>query len=979
MPRAGRMLAWGLAALGGPVVALTAIGGLLARNWLATAFLAVCYEIVVGVAVLAGESAAKRVKIRLEQLADWVDQAAGRRMSPYGRKYRTYMLAESRVIDLKGVATAGSYTPELDEVYVDPGLVPRPAYEVPGSLVAALPGDLTQRYHGIDELLSDRNPVALAVLGGPGSGKTTLLRHLVRETIRPRRGLRARRLAEGHRRRGQIPILLVLRDHAGRIAERPRVPLAELVRDTVPDLGVREPPGWWDQQLHAGACLVLLDGLDEVARPEDRKAVTVWIEQQLSQYPGNDFVITSRPHAYPAPAIGRAQVMQVRPFADEHVRRFLHAWYLAIERRDARGDSGRDRGRGIEIRARERAADLIDRLAAAPALLDLTVNPLLLTMIASVHRSQGGLIADRATLYKDICNGMLWSRRAVDGRPGEDGGGWLDRPSGEFKVPVMAALAFRMMRGRDSSLPKVEVLDAVGSQLRYMSIRVTAEELLADVVASGFLHRSEQDRYSFAHQTFGEYLAAVHIVKNGLHQVLADAVDDMWWRETTLLYVVLADATPIVRACLASGSLPALALAFDCVPTAGGIGLAQEQREALAAYKDKAFDPTADPGLRRLVAAALVTRHLHRFVLTPDDSRVCPIPISGELHLLFRRDTGTPAPDGPLVAEPGGPVTGVWGHDAVALTAWVNSVIAGENGSQRYRLPTHREVQYLASQPGMLSHPGTMSVWTQPEQGAGPGLWIAADRPDPRLVTGLDLIVAATHDAATSPVLLQLALASASALALDLDGALVRAGTADDAVDRAVGLAVPLARTLDLALRRDPGLAHALALDLDLNARDVVLGAALARTLAAVQEQLVGRRRLPDLSGPAGTFARTLTGYAGVTDAYRATVTLDTLAYLVRDACTTFTGSQEPPTSRAAVIARRLAETAEPLFARRRPLAAGDPIAVRLPALVLAAEASDRRWHAVGESFRSVAAGVTLLQRRATQQPPTENILLTRA
>ncbi|WP_412537874.1 hypothetical protein R8Z50_18610 [Longispora sp. K20-0274] len=52
---------------------------------------------------------------------------------------------------------------------------------------------------------------------------------------------------------------------------------------------------------------------------------------------------------------------------------------------------------------------------------------------------------------------------------------------------------------------------------------------------------------------------------------------------------------------------------------------------------------------------------------------------------------------------------------------------------------------------------------------------------------------------------------------------------------------------------------------------------------------------------------------------------------------------------------------------------------MRLPALVLAAEAADRRWHSVSGSFRGVAAGITLPQRRAGTQPPTENILLTRA
>lgn len=72
---------------------------------------------------------------------------------------------------------------------------------------------------------------------------------------------------------------------------------------------VDEPQGWFEEQSEAGRCVVLLDGLDEVAREEDRRRVAAWVEEQIEQYEGNDFVLTSRPHGYLSAPLNRARVL----------------------------------------------------------------------------------------------------------------------------------------------------------------------------------------------------------------------------------------------------------------------------------------------------------------------------------------------------------------------------------------------------------------------------------------------------------------------------------------------------------------------------------------------------------------------------------------------------------------------------------------------------------------------------------------------
>jgi predicted NACHT family NTPase len=192
--------------------------------------------------------------------------------------------------------------------------------------------------------------------------------------------------------------MLVLRDHAAAVTGDPQVSLASVVRSAVGELAVREPVGWWDRQLLRGRCLVLLDGLDEVAREQDRRLIAEWVERQIDRYPDNHFVLTSRPHGYRSARIRQADVVTIQPFTPDQVERFLHGWYLAAERRATGAHA--DELTAVRMRAAAAVEDLLGRLWQAPALAALTVNPLLLTMIANVHRYRGALPGTRADLLR---------------------------------------------------------------------------------------------------------------------------------------------------------------------------------------------------------------------------------------------------------------------------------------------------------------------------------------------------------------------------------------------------------------------------------------------------------------------------------------------------------------------------------------------------------------------------------------------------
>jgi predicted NACHT family NTPase len=306
----------------------------------------------------------------------------------------------------------------------------------------------------------------LAVIGAPGSGKTTLLRHT------------AGRAASAKRReqRRRIPVMLALRDHTVWISAGGQITLADLVRKAVGHLEVAEPPGWWEAQLRAGNCLILLDGLDEVARKEDRVSASEWIERQIAKHPRNDFVVTSRPHGYRTAVIQQAVVLQARPFTTEQIRRFVQSWCLETQRLTT-GKSGVD----IERLAQDEAEDLLGQLANAPVLQELAVNPLLLTMMVLVHRERRVLPAGRADLYHQVCDVMLWRRQESKRLQVE--------PSGPVRLRMLAAVAYKMMASGVRGFARGDILEIFERLLDDIDT-VTTAEALAWNTTRGFRCRS---------------------------------------------------------------------------------------------------------------------------------------------------------------------------------------------------------------------------------------------------------------------------------------------------------------------------------------------------------------------------------------------------------------------------------------------------------------------------------------------------------
>ena len=833
------------------VVPPAAVGELgqrfVARHAVWAVVIGVAYEAAVaigGFLVVVARDVSARLQARL---ADRIDLFLQRKAPRFERRYRGFVLSGLRFMDHKGLATVGPFTPELDAVFVDVSLVPRPPQQITPGILSDPTDDLSGR-RVLGGLLGRKKSAVLAVVGSPGSGKTTLLRHAAREACLRGRSRKDRR---GHGR--DIPILLYLRDHAAAIVADTAVSVVALVLVTLGAAAGEEPPGWFEQKLRDGRCLVLLDGLDEVARQEDRAKVSAWAEGQIQQYPGNDFVISSRPQGFRSAPVEGADILQVCGFTVDQAEAFIRGWYQAVERHST-GTAGPE----VQARATEGAVDLLQRLRQTPALYDLIVNPLLLTMIANVHRYRGALPGSRSDLYSEICQVMLWRR--------QDAKNLAQKIGGEKKESILRSLAYTMMKRRVSDLSRVDVLAAIQPSLRRVSrsARLGADGFLADVSSNGLLIERETGQYAFAHKTFQEYLAAAYIRDNGIVSELAIAVSDDWWREATLLYAATANADPIVLACLEANSVQALTLALDCAEQDSDLD--PELRKRVNDLVISAAGSDANQELRRLFAAVLLGRHMRQRERTAGGGQVCARPVPAEIYRLFLADTQTPDPDAP-VAESGVAV-GMRSSDAVAFVRWATDISGGQ---QSYRLPLVAELDELAVRRHIDTLPSGHSAcpWVQPDEassGVFPVLWLPTDASDSYEVDSAALAYAAESDLERSSFIMsglllrsRIALrALGIALALDYNRSLDRGLDHDVASDLERGFDRALDHDMDHELARARVIAGSLDLD-----RSRSLGIDLADDLDLdlgldLENILILDRTLNRIGGIASLLARAL-------------------------------------------------------------------------------------------------------------------------
>ena len=449
----------------------------------------------------------------------------------------------------------------------------------------------------------------------------------------------------------------------------------------------------------------MLDGLNEVADPEVRQAVMDWVEQQMAAYRRNRFLVTSRPFGYRSDPLSGVTILEVRPFTAEQVERFVQQSYLAHEILNKKKDDP-----GVRMRARAETRALLQQLRKTPALFALTGNPLLLTLMATVHRSGGALPSSRVALYAEMCEVFLGKRQQAQGQP-------LELSPAQMLL-VLEMLAYYMMVKGTHDLVLNEVRTVIGEPLARVSSHLSPEAFLRLVEqASGLLVEQENCVYRFAHLTFQEYLAASHIREKQLGHTLQARVGVIWWQETIRLYCAMADATPIISACLAGDrpSTAAVELAIECNKEAHEVQPEMETKlETLLHQGVEDFDAER----QHVIARALLAWRMRRMIPRTDEIAVDTSLITCAEYQAFLDDQRARGkhlqPDHWRTyhfprGQGNAPVLGVRPSDVAAFCAWLTE---HEPGPWLYRPPEVGELE----KEGDSGLPGTLP--------AGTGYWL---------------------------------------------------------------------------------------------------------------------------------------------------------------------------------------------------------------------------------------------------------------
>jgi GTPase SAR1 family protein len=499
------------------------------------------------VAVKRGRNSADLVLRNLESLLlTWY-------WGTFQSRYYQSLIYTYRDYRTEGLKTKGPFTLDLEKVFV-PLRVATESFEHT-SPVTIQSLERTESSVIWDFLAASRtNPTyrSLAIIGAPGSGKTTLLKYLTliyAKNAQRRQHPKAPKL---------IPILLYLREVWETIAnEQPS--LAALVERQQSIRKLNPPPHWFKNQLRQRRCLVMLDGLDEIVDEKQRQKVSRWIEQQIQNYPNTRFILTSRPSGYRSTPVERVGVvLEVHPFNLMQVQPFIQNWYLQQE---IMRHLGKD-DPAVRHNAQRQAQDLIRRIENSPPLAAMAVNPLLLTMIATVHCYRGALPGRRVELYGEICDVLL------GGRP--EAKGISDPLTLSQKKTVLQVLALELMKRRTREFTPILASTLIQNQLaQVVSTPLTPEVFLEKIQhESGLLVERENGVYEFAHLSFQEYLAAVEVKESSQEHILLEHIGDAWWYDTIRLYAARSNATKLIRAALDNPTVASLKLAYDCLEEA---------------------------------------------------------------------------------------------------------------------------------------------------------------------------------------------------------------------------------------------------------------------------------------------------------------------------------------------------------------------------------------------------------------------------
>jgi len=405
----------------------------------------------------------------------------------------------------------------------------------------------------------------LVLLGDPGSGKSITTRYIARSHAQANLNTAVSTRAAGLLRGKPVPLRIELRLLSEARRQRPELSFVSYATEVLlAREGVTVDSRMFTELLERRLMLLMFDGLDEVPTLGDRKDLVEEIEKFAHSYPGNRIVVTSRPVGYEIAPFSRSMFHEgrIRAFDDTQIRQFLTGWYQHVLKYDS----------SLPADAQEELDAFYEALKDNVNLHRLATNPLMLTVMAAVHRFER--LPDKRVQVYDKCAELLLSTWAKLKHTDER---WKDLKMGaKDQKDCLAHLGFVLHNHAQNQWEETEAADgqrrrkgdtAVDVPTRFiereMNNFLTSQDVplrgielhreverfleLVKVEAGLLVERGKDEQggplYGFLHRTFQEYFAALDLDNRRTQdddaeivtEFLRDHLHDPHWREVTVL------------------------------------------------------------------------------------------------------------------------------------------------------------------------------------------------------------------------------------------------------------------------------------------------------------------------------------------------------------------------------------------------------------------------------------------------------------
>lgn len=385
------------------------------------------------------------------------------------------------------------------------------------------------------------------ILGDPGSGKSTLTSFLALAGIN--KALQARCDAHEDNR---LTVVITLRRYADELKHRRNLPMLDYILEVAQaDFNMIGLHGdFFNYYIESGQAILLFDGLDELPSKEFKSLIRQRIDSFAESFPVNTVIVTSRLVGYEAESrfdnsYGHYRVAKLKV---SEIERFINDWYAA------RIDDVVEKNRN--------AADLVKIIKHpdSDSIRELARNPLLLTIVALVHRIDAVLPDQRVVLYQKCTETLLNTWYKAKRQDEEAAKGRIERRN-RIRVEAIAYwMHRRSLKGKGRSVaPRAELIEFLTKHIsEHESLRPQDElaedqaEIFVDFIknSAGLLIEAGDGLYSFIHLTFQEYLCATHLAAFGetggtasIWKELRGDLQNPRWREVVRLLVASLRST----------------------------------------------------------------------------------------------------------------------------------------------------------------------------------------------------------------------------------------------------------------------------------------------------------------------------------------------------------------------------------------------------------------------------------------------------